>query len=209
MFAVFQRAILGIFLFSAMLLLPREAAAHCDTIDGPVVTAAKFALDTGDVTPVLKWVRKADEQRIRAEFDRTLKVRALSPEARDIADTYFFETLVRLHRAGEGEPYTGLKPAGTEVEPGVALADKALQTGSADELVKQVNAEVASNIRQRFLRAQEASKHADQNVEAGRKFVAAYVEFIHYVERMHQALKGPASHAEHAAELAEGNVHDQ
>src|SRR5690348_6239695 len=144
MSATFRKLILTTLIVFATIALPRQAAAHCDTMDGPVVRAAKLALETGDVTPVLKWVRKGDEQRIRVAFERTLKVRALGPEAREMADTYFFEMLVRVHRAGEGEPYTGLKPAGTEVEPGIALADKALQNGSADELVKQVTAEVAS-----------------------------------------------------------------
>lgn len=208
MIATSHKLIVAAFIISALMLLPGEAAAHCDTMDGPVVTAAKLAVDTGNVTPVLKWVRKADEQRIRVAFERTLKVRALGPEAREMADTYFFETLVRVHRAGEGEPYTGLKPAGTEVEAGVALADKSLDSGSADDLVKQVTAEVASGIRQRFQRVQQASAHADQSVDAGRKFVAAYVEFIHYVESMHQVVTGTA-HGQHAAELAEGNLHDQ
>lgn len=193
----------------AAIALPRQAAAHCDSMDGPVVTAAKLALVTGDVTPVLKWVREADEQRIRVAFERTLKVRALGPDAREMADTYFFEMLVRVHRAGEGEPYTGLKPAGTEVEPGIALADKALQSGSADELVKQVTAEIASGIRQRFARVEDTSKHREESVAAGRKFVTAYVEFIHYVENMYQALARPGSHAEHAAELTESTVHQQ
>ena len=185
------------FIVSAALLLPRAASAHCDTIDGPVVTAAKLALKTGDVTPALKWVRKTDEPEIRVAFVRTLNVRSLSPEAREMADNYFFETLVRVHRAGEGEPYTGLKPAGTEVEPGVAAADKALEVGSADALVKQVTAEVASGIRQRFAHVQEASKDAELGVEAGRQYVAAYVEFIHYVENVHQALNGTASEVRH------------
>jgi hypothetical protein len=185
------------FIVSAALLLPRAASAHCDTIDGPVVTAAKLALKTGDVTPALKWVRKTDEPEIRVAFVRTLNVRSLSPEAREMADNYFFETLVRVHRAGEGEPYTGLKPAGTEVEPGVAAADKALEVGSADALVKQVTAEVASGIRQRFAHVQEASKDAELGVEAGRQYVAAYVEFIHYVENVHQAMTGTASEVRH------------
>jgi hypothetical protein len=185
------------FIVSAALLLPRAASAHCDTMDGPVVTAAKLALKTGDVTPALKWVRKTDELEIRVAFVRTLNVRSLSPEAREMADNYFFETLVRVHRAGEGEPYTGLKPAGTEVEPGVAAADKALEVGSADALVKQVTAEVASGIRQRFAHVQEASKDAELGVEAGRQYVAAYVEFIHYVENVHQAMTGTASEVRH------------
>ena len=185
------------FIVSAALLLPRAASAHCDTMDGPVVTAAKLALKTGDVTPALKWVRKTDEPEIRVAFVRTLNVRSLSPEAREMADNYFFETLVRVHRAGEGEPYTGLKPAGTEVEPAVAAADKALKVGSADALVKQVTAEVASGIRQRFAHVQEASKDAELGVEAGRQYVAAYVEFIHYVENVHQAVTGTASEVRH------------
>ena len=102
--------------------------AHCDTINGPVVVAARQALASGDLTPALKWIPKASEPELRAAFGRTMQVRAASPAARDLADSYFFETLVRLHRAGEGEPYTGLKPA-TEVDPAVAAADRALQSG--------------------------------------------------------------------------------
>ena len=193
----------------AVFLFPIRALAHCDTMDGPVVTAAKLALKTGDVTPVLKWVRPADELQIRAAFERALKVRAFSPEAREMSDNYFFETLVRVHRASEGEPYTGLKPAGTEVEPGIALADKALETGSADELIKKVTSEVADGIQQRFVRAQEASRHADQSVKAGRAYVAAYVEFIRYVENIHQTMTEPASHAHHEAQVAERGVRQE
>jgi hypothetical protein len=69
----------------AVFLLPTRAFAHCDTMDGPVVTTAKLALKTGDVTPVLKWVPQADESQIRSAFERTLKVRAFSPEAREMA----------------------------------------------------------------------------------------------------------------------------
>jgi hypothetical protein len=166
-------------------------------MDGPVVRDAKLALKNADVTPVLKWVRKADESSIRAAFENTMKVRALSPAARDVADAYFFETLVRIHRTGEGEPYTGLKPAGTEVEPGIELADKALEFGSADQLVKQVTAEVANGIRQRYASVQQASKHAQESVEAGREYVAAYVEYIHYVESLHQAVAGSPADAHH------------
>lgn len=179
---------------SFVLFTPTPAAAHCDTMDGPVVKAAQTALKVGDVTPVLKWVSQTDEPQIRLAFERTLKVRALGPDARDLADHYFFETLVRIHRAGEGEPYTGLKPAGTAIEPGIALADDALAGGSADALVKEVAAEVASGLRRRFTRVQETAKHASDSVEAGRLYVAAYVDFIRYMENMQQFLKGSAAH---------------
>lgn len=189
-------------------LVPAGAGAHCDTLDGPVVTTARAALEKGDVTPVLKWVRREDEPAIREMFKKTLAVRSKGPEARELADTYFFETVVRVHRAGEGAPYTGLQPAGS-VEPSIAAADKALETGSADGLAAMITGAAAKGIRERFARVAEARKHADESVEAGRKFVEAYVDYTHYVERLHN--DAVAHHAHHGepkkAEAGEGHRH--
>ncbi len=166
------------FLFAARL------SAHCDTMDGPVVATARVALEKGDVTPVLKWVRPEDERQIRSAFARTIGVRAAGREARELADTWFFETLVRVHRAGERAPYTGLEPAGTPIEPSIILADKALATGDSAELVRAISGSIADGIRDRFAKAAVAKKHAEESVTKGREFVAAYVEFTHYVERL-------------------------
>jgi Family of unknown function (DUF6448) len=92
-----------------LFLAQDRALGHCDGMDGPVVKAAQKALEAGNVNLVLIWVQKADEVEVRKAFDQTITVRKLGPEARALADRYFFETLVRLHRAGEGAPYTGLK----------------------------------------------------------------------------------------------------
>ena len=90
------------------LLGPNNLFAHCDGIDGPVISAAKNALDTEDINLVLFWVKKKDEAELKKAFQKTMVVRKLNPEAKELADMYFFETLVRIHRAGEGEPYTVL-----------------------------------------------------------------------------------------------------
>ena len=178
-------------------LVPRAAVAHCDTLDGPVVKDARAALDSKDVTPVLKWVRHDKEGEIREAFQHALGVRALGPDALSLADRFFFETLVRVHREGEGAPYTGLKPAGTAVDPGIAASDMALETGSVDPLVKLLTAEVDQGLRQRFTEAAEAQKHAAESVEKGREFVATYVDFTHYAERLLLSASSAASHAEH------------
>jgi hypothetical protein len=184
-------ALLGIgLLFSA---LSRNAFAHCDTLDGPVVHTARIALEKGDVTPVLKWVQADDEKEIRAAFQKTLAVRAKGTEAKELADMYFFETLVRIHRAGEGAPYTGLKP-GEAVDPAVELADKALESRSVDKLVDVLTKAMANGIRERFQRASDTQKHADDSVAAGREFVEAYVIFTHYVEGLHATIKGSGDH---------------
>ncbi|MHB9025502.1 MAG: DUF6448 family protein [Armatimonadota bacterium] len=187
-------------LLAAGMWLAQPARAHCDTMDGPVVGDAQAALAKGDVTPVLKWVKPANEAEIKAAFTKTLAVRRLGADAKELADRYFFETLVRVHRAGEGAPYTGLKPAGAPLEPGVKSADTALATGSADALIKETTAAVAQGIRQRFTKVKAAKEHADHTVDAGRKYVEAYVEYVHYVERLHHTAAGGAAHHAEAAE---------
>ncbi len=178
-----------------LMLLPGLANAHCDTLDGPVVGTARAALEKGDVTPVLKWVQQRDEQEIRSLFKKTLIVRSKGKDAQDLADRYFFETLVRIHRAGEGAPYTGLKPAG-EVEPSIAAADKAIESGNVDVLVKMITDAATDGVRRRHTAVREARKHADESIEAGRKFVAAYVDFTHYVEKIElDASSGSQHHA--------------
>jgi hypothetical protein len=121
-----------------------------------------------------------------------MAVRGKSPEAKELADMYFFETLVRIHRASEGAPYTGLLAG--PAEPIIVEADKALEKGSVDHLVKHVTDAVAKGIRQRFQKTLEGKKHAEDSIAAGREFVEAYVEFTHYVERLHLDAAGHAAH---------------
>lgn len=177
---------LSIILGCALFFYPARAGAHCDTMDGPVVQDARMALEKGDVTPVLKWVSEKNEPEIKSLFAQTLLLRKKDPQVQELADTYFFETLVRIHRAGEGEPYTGLKPAGTEIEAGIQLADRALDTGSADALIRQITGEIESGIRHRFEMAAAARKTVNTSVAAGREYVEAYVTYLHYVERLHE-----------------------
>lgn len=174
--------------------------AHCDAIDGPVVRDARHALESGDATPVMKWVDAHDEAEVRAAFGQALAVRAQSPEARELADRYFFETVVRLHRASEGAPYTGLKPAGSDFGPAVHAADRAIERGRVEEVAHLVLAEAERGLHERFDTLMRLRERADHNVEAGRAFVHAYADFIHYAKNLHElaAAAGPAgAHDQH------------
>ncbi len=173
------------------LILSSVASAHCDTMNGPVVSAAKKALETGNVDLVLVWVQKKDEAEINTAFQKTLAVRKLGNDARTLADMYFFETLVRVHRAGEGVPYTGLKPAEALVDPGIAAADKSLEIGSPDELLEHLGQKVKESIQHGFQLVVTKKNYKVSDVEAGRQYVNAYVEFIHFVERLYAATEAP------------------
>jgi len=157
---------------------------HCDTLDGPLVKLAERALEDKNVNMVLPWVRPEDESEVRHAFDHAQAVRNLGPEARSLADRHFLETLVRIHRAGEGAPFTGLKPAGLDLGPAVPAADHALKVGSADAVVKLIVDVVSAGVRARFQSAAERQHFEPNDVAAGRRYVEAYVRYVHYVERL-------------------------
>jgi hypothetical protein len=186
------RAIVALAALAVAALASAPAAAHCDGLDGPVVTAARQALGSGNPDSILIWVQPRDEAEIRAAFRQALAVRRLGGEAQALADRFFFETLVRLHRAGEGAPFNGLQPAGRDLGPAIPLADKAVATGSDAEIAAFLSDEVARGVHARFADLQRKRRFDPANLAAGRDYVASYVAFVHYVEGLHAATQAPA-----------------
>ena len=172
--------------FAWFLFMAGNALAHCDTMDGPVVRAAKQALTTRNINYVLIWVEPKDEAEIRQAFRQTLIVRRLNRSARALADRYFFETLVRIHRTGEGQPYTGLKPAGTDLGPVIPVADKALENGAIEPLLKLFPDSAKREIVNRFNEASAQKNFNHNDVAAGRNYVAAYTSFLEYLEHLYE-----------------------
>jgi hypothetical protein len=168
------------------------ASAHCDTTQGPVVTAARAALEAGNVDLVLHWVRPEDEPAIRSVFAQSLQVWSLGERAKALSERYFFETVVRVHRMGEGAPYTGLTDA--DPEPMILATDRALLQGSSDELEQRLVAAVKAGLNERFERANVAKDFRAGDVSGGRAFVAAYVPLTHWVEGVFAAASGTDDH---------------
>jgi hypothetical protein len=169
-------------LFALLVLIPRRANAHCDTEDGPAVADGRKALQSGNINHALKWILPDGEAELRPIFEKSIKVRALGADAAEVADRYFLENLVRIHRAGEGASYDGIKPRGTALNPKVVAADEAMETGDLKSLTALIPADNFSELRRRFDRAS-ALKHYDVNdVAAGRAYIAAYVSFYKFAE---------------------------
>ena len=180
------------------------AQAHCDTLDGPVVSAGRQALDTGNVNLALIWVQERDEAELRKAFEKASAARKAGGAAKDLAETYFYETLVRVHRAGEGAPYAGLKPAG-EIEPPIAAADKALASGKLQPVAKLVTQRLEQGLHKEFDAVSSKKGYRPDDVAAGREYVNAYVEYVHYVEKLYD-VAGTAAPA-HAHTAAPAHAH--
>lgn len=165
---------------------------HCDSLDGPVVTAARAALDAGDVDLVLPYVHRDGEAEVREMFARTLPVRAVDGEARELADQLFFETVVRVHRAGEGAPYTGLKPAGLSEGPVIPLAEEAVRTGSSDGVAGFLGQVLTGELTRRLGRVQALGETRERSVEAAREYVEAMLGFEVYAHHLYEAMQAGA-----------------
>ncbi|MGE5540143.1 MAG: DUF6448 family protein [Gemmatimonas sp.] len=182
---------------AALLAGPRAAFAHCDTVDGPVAHAVAKALDTGNVYLVLPYAPADAEPELKASFAEARKVRALGPDARALADRSFLETAIRLHRAGEGVAYTGLKPGGIDFGPMIPAAERAVETGDLQPVRAVVAEEVEHALGERLAHVRELQKasrepSSEADVDAARERISAELGFITYAEAVHQLLLGKA-----------------
>jgi len=169
---------------------------HCDTLNGPVVTAAKAALKTGNVKLVLPYVSKKTEIELRKAFDKTRRVRKIGGAAAKLADYWFFETAVRLHRQGEGAPYTGLKPAGLDWGPVVRKAEKAIQKGEPKEVISFLLHTIEEDLQEKFEHAMAKKKYNKNDVDAAREYVHASLGFVLYAHGLYAFAIGGGEHDE-------------
>jgi hypothetical protein len=165
-----------------MFILPQRASAHCDTMDGPTAADGRMALMTGNLNYALKWIMPEHEQELREVFEKSIKVRKLGLDAEELADRYFLETLVRLHRAGEGAPFEGLKPHGTPIDEKIAAADKSIEIGNLSPLEELVPEAEMPELKERFENVIALKKFDVDDVQAGRRYIEAYVRFFKFAE---------------------------
>lgn len=178
---------------------------HCDTMDGPVVKAAKKSLETENINLILPWAPKEAETEIKKAFEKTIIVRKLGKESKELADYWFFETVVRLHRAGEGVPYNGLKPAGLSVGSVVPLVEKAIERGDVAELIKSLQNAVKEEIEKKFRHVIGAKNYKEDDVDAARGYVEAMLGLTLYSHHLYEYIKKSGEHK--SQEKDEGHEH--
>lgn len=176
-------------------LKPVTVQAHCDTAEGPAVKDGRKALETGNINYALKWIPADGEAELRDVFEKALKVRALGAGAAELADRLFLETMVRIHRMGEGVGFTGIQPVGTQIDPVVKAADEAIALGSDADLLPMVPQERRAELDKRFQGALAIKDFDVDDVAAARRYIAAYVSFFKYAEGEDHEHHGHEGHA--------------
>lgn len=183
------------FVFLTLLLLPYPAFSHCDTMQGPVIKDAKRALNSGELSHVLKWIGVDQEAELMKNFQKLVQLRKQGDLAREVADDYFFETVVRLHREYEGAPYTGIKATDDHVPTYIKQLDKAIVSENIKPFLEKVLTHTRETIQAEFDQTVQNKRLAGNSIEDGRRYVAAYVDFIHHVQAIVMAVHGESKHA--------------
>lgn len=162
---------------------------HCDTLNGPVVLAAKKALETKNINYVLIWIPAALEEEAQRAFEKVLVAREKGETAKEVADYWFCETAVRLHRAGEGEGFTGLQPEGKE-DPIVKMAENAIEHEDAHEFIDMIEDTFEDTLKKRFEHILHTRNYDPNDVAAGRKYIQAYINFVVFAHHLYEGVKG-------------------
>lgn len=174
--------ILGLVAAGIFLLAPVTADAHCDTMDGPAVKDAIRAMDTGNVNYVLKWVQPKYEAEVSRAFRMSMKVKDINADTKNLAEQYFFEILLRDHRAGEGVAFDGVKPHGWPVDERVKAADQSIALGNLEPLKGLVEPDKWPEMQKRFQKVMSLKDFDVNRVEEGREYIEAYVQFFKFAE---------------------------
>lgn len=177
-----------------ILLFNTLSHAHCDSVEGPVIKAAQKSLETGNINFVLIWVPEKDEPEIHRLFNKVLQNRGLNSDVNLLLTNYFFETVVRLHRMGEGVGYTGIKDVNFKPEPGITEADDAIALGSLKQISSELPEEKYAELEKYFSEVIQKQNYNTDDLQAGRDYVKSYVHFIHYVEELFADSKNKSTH---------------
>lgn len=190
----FLKGILSIAFLAVMIVFSAQPAyAHCDSYDGPVIKDAMKALETNNVKLIKKWISEDQEKEIVSLFNKTYSLKKGDKEIYTIVEKHFLETLVRLHRETEGAPYTGLKPAGTTKDI-VKLTDQSIEDKDFDAFYAKLNNHIISILKEKYKKLMALEKVKNNSVEEGRAYVAAYVDYTHSVDALHDIFLGGGGH---------------
>lgn len=168
-------------------------APHCDTMDGPVVTAAELALEMENINYILPYVKEDFEGELKDAFDKTVIVRELSGDAAEVADYWFFETAVRLHMIGRGKTYTGIKHSGLNRRSIINKAEEAIETGDKSELEEFLMDFIGEAFESRFETAMFNKEYDLNDVEAARDYVNSVLDFVEFSHKLYMQIENSSN----------------
>jgi cell division inhibitor SulA len=123
---------------------------HHDAGNGPVMKAAKMALETGNANYVLIWVPEESENSLKNILEKTCCERSVRRNMQNRTIDWYFETVNRLHSANDGALYSCLKHGRRDEIPIVPMMERAIETGNLEKILGFIPNTLLADMRERF-----------------------------------------------------------
>ncbi len=165
-------------------------SSYTQLLDNKVIEAARQALDTEMVEFALAFVPKGQELEIIEAFEKTIKVRKHGPVSADLAERYFFDTILRAHRSSlrRATKQQRMVLSFDELDQ---IADDAIATGYPEELIESFRNILEEEIAARLRTISELEKDKNAGVEKGRNFATAMLAFKEWTFQLYEKAKSP------------------
>jgi hypothetical protein len=158
-----------------------------DEMQGPVVKAAKMALETGNVNYILIWLPEESENTLKNLLEKTCCTRSSRMNMKNRAYDWYFEMVNRFFNIGR--PRDNLTIRGGLAEKPLDLkVDKAIESGNFEEIRDIIPVTHEADAKQRFLHVMNMRNYPVNNIAEGRAYVSAFFDFNRYMHDLYSGI---------------------
>lgn len=146
--------------------------------EGPVMHAAKMAIETGNPKYIQVWIPEESENTLKNLLEKVCCERTLQNDPNNPAAAWYFSTVRRLHAAHYGPQNLDISLKTPEEKRIILIAEKACEGGNFDEITTVVRNASWGEMRQCFHDLMKLRNYDVEDTAAGRAFVWAFAAFV-------------------------------
>jgi hypothetical protein len=152
--------------------------------DGPVISAAKRALETGNAHYILIWIPEESENTVKNLLEKAYCERYTQKNAYNHIVDWYFETINHLHSVHYGPYNLTISTKAPEEKTIIFLVERTCESGNFEEITTVIQDTPSGEMRQRFNDVMKKRNYGVENIAAGRVYVSAFTDFIAFVNNL-------------------------
>jgi len=165
--------------------------------NGPVIIAAKKALETGNPNYVLIWVPEESENTLKNLLEKTFCERSTRKNIQNRGIDWYFESVNRLHFTCRWPHCPGMTSDGSDMKMIVSMVERAFETGNCEEICGVLPIAHTAEVKLRFHNVMNKRNYTVDDIAAGRAYVSAFIAFIAYLHNLSSVNPEESDHTLH------------
>jgi hypothetical protein len=158
--------------------------------NGPVIRAAKMAMETGNASYILIWLPKEAENTLKNLLERTYCENRTRKNTQNHSIDWYFKSVNRLHSRYGWPDYPGMKFKETDEETIALMVERAFESGNFEEINSIIPLNHSGDARERFHKVMMKRNYSVDDIAAGRVYVSAFIAFIVYLHNLSSGSPG-------------------